>query len=153
METSFDIAVEKMRKYCLYSDRCHKDVRTRLVKDKIYGDDLEQIMAILIEENFLNEERFAKAFAVGKFRQNKWGKRKIEMELKNRSVSSYCIKKGLGEINDEAYFEVLEKLWHKKFATLKQGESFTKNQKVIKYLISKGYDYEDVKQVMSGLTF
>jgi regulatory protein len=148
METSFDLAVEKMRKYCLYTDRCHKDVRTKLIKEKIYGDELEQIMSILIEENFLNEERYAKAFATGKFRQNKWGKNKIKMELKSRNVSSYCIRKGLEEIDDEEYLMVLEKLWHKKFATLKGGEEFVKKQKVVNFLVNKGYDYEDIKQLM-----
>jgi len=62
MVTEFDLKVEKMRKYCLFTDRCHKDVRTKLIKDKIYGDELEQIMGVLVEEGFLDEERFSRAF-------------------------------------------------------------------------------------------
>ncbi len=147
METSFDLAVEKMRKFCLYADRCHQDVRTKLIKDKIYGEELEQIMAVLIEENFLNEERFAKAFVTGKFRQNKWGKQKIKMQLKAKRVSSYCIRKGLEEIDEEDYINVLERLWNKKYLTLRDADEYVKKQKVIKFLLGKGYDYEDIKQV------
>ena len=104
-------------------------------------------MAVLIEENFLNEERFAKAFVTGKFRQNKWGKQKIKMQLKAKRVSSYCIRKGLEEIDEEDYINVLERLWNKKYLTLRDADEYVKKQKVIKFLLGKGYDYEDIKQV------
>ncbi|GLR18594.1 regulatory protein RecX [Portibacter lacus] len=148
MITEFDIKVEKMRKYCLFADRCHRDVRTKLIKDKIYGDELEQIMAVLIEENFLNEERFAKAFVKGKFKQNKWGKKRIMMELKQRGISPYCIRKGFEEISDEEYWEMARKLYEKKFDLVRETDLYKKRQKVLNYMISKGYEYEVVKEFM-----
>lgn len=148
MITSFDIKVEKMRKYCLYTDRCHKDVRTKLIKDKVYGDELEQIIGVLIEEGFLDEERFARAFVKGKFKQNKWGKKRILIELKKRSISPYCIRKGFEEISDEDYLKNVQRLWDKKFEQVKESDPYKKKQKVLNYLIGKGYEYEVVKEVM-----
>jgi len=140
--------VEMMRKYCLYTDRCHKDVRSKLLKEKVYGDELEQIMAVLIEEDFLNEERFSKAYANGKFKQNKWGRKKIQMELRQRGVSDYCIKKGLEEIDDEDYDEMVGKLWEKKWEQTRESNAYKKKQKVMNYMIGKGYGYDEVKRVV-----
>ncbi len=149
MVTAFDLMVEKMRKYCLYRDRCHFDVRSKLIKEKIYGDELEEIISILIEEDFLNEERFAKSFSVGKFRQNKWGRIKIELELKRRKVSSYCIKKGLEEIDEEEYLSVLESLWDKKFKSIDNADLYIKKQKVIRYLINKGFEISLINNLIT----
>ena len=145
METSFDLIVEKMRKYCLYHERSHFDVRTKLIKDKVFGDELEEVMSVLITENFLNEERYAKAYAIGKFRQNRWGKIKIKMELKKIKVSDYCIRKGLEEISEEEYGETIKKLWDKKIDSLNDSNQYSKEQKTIKYLLNKGYEYEMIK--------
>lgn len=145
--TEFDLLVEKMRKYCLYSDRCHSDVRSKLIKEKIFGDELEEVISILIQEDFLNEERFAKAFTIGKFHQNKWGKKRIEMELKRRKVSSYCLKKGLDSIPEEEYIEAIRQLWEKKYASLRDESEYTKKQKTTKFLIGKGYEYDVIKSI------
>lgn len=150
MVTEFEAKVEKMRKYCLFTDRCHRDVRTKLIKDKIYGDELEQIMAVLIEEDFLNEERFAKAFVTGKFKQNKWGKKRILMELKQRGISDYCIRKGFEEISEEDYLATIAKLWDKKWELVRESDVYKKRQKVMNYMIGKGYDYADVKSVVGS---
>src|SRR6187549_2075381 len=91
-------SLQVMRKYCAYQERCHQEVRTRLLEYGVRGNDLENVMIKLIEEDFLNEERFAIAFARGKFRMNDWGMKKIEMELKMRGVSAYCIRKALDQI-------------------------------------------------------
>lgn len=148
MITEFDLKVEKMRKYCLYRDRCHSEVRSKLIQEKIYGDELEEIIACLIQENFLNEERFARSYVKGKFTQNKWGKVKIEMELKRLKVSPYCIKKGFEEINEELYRNTIDQLWEKKMKTTKGDSPFAKNKKVAQYLMNKGYGYEELSHLM-----
>ncbi|WP_235297541.1 regulatory protein RecX [Portibacter marinus] len=146
----FDDKVEKMRRYCLFTDRCHKEVRSKLLKENIYGDELEQIMAILIEEDFLNEERFAKAYAKGKFKQNKWGKKKIQMELKQRGLSDYCIRKGFEEIDDDDYDEMIRSLWEKKWDQTREKNEYKKRQKVMNYMMGKGYGYEEVKMAIEN---
>ena len=90
MKTSKDIALIQMQQFCAYQDRCHSEVRSKLLKLHVYGDDLEEIMAELIQDNFLDELRYAKSFARGKFRMNHWGKHKIRNELQR--VSLVCIK-------------------------------------------------------------
>ena len=91
-------ALAKALKYCAYQERCHEEVRTKLIKLGMRGNDLENIMSRLIELNFLDEERFAKTYAGSKFRQMGWGKKKIIMELKKRRISDYCIMQAMKEI-------------------------------------------------------
>ncbi len=147
MKTTYEVILAKMKQFCAYRERSHQEVRHKLLKEEVYGDDLEQIMAVLIEENFLNEERFAKAYVSGKFRQNKWGRNKIRMELKRFNVSSYCERKAFDEIDEEEYYQVAQDLWEKKLATLKGGNTYQNKQKVIKYMLGKGYEYEVVKEI------
>ena len=100
--------LDQMRRYCVTQDRCHSEVRTKLLKKHVYGDDLEEILSQLVSEDFLNEERFARSYARGKFRMNKWGKFKIRMMLKQKQVSDYCIRKGL-EDTEIAVVEVRQR--------------------------------------------
>ena len=86
----------KMQRYCDYQERCHQEVRSKLIRMQVYGEELEQIMAILIEEDLLNEERFARSFARGRHRIKAWGRHRITRELKKRQISDYCIRKGNG---------------------------------------------------------
>jgi len=122
---SKDDALEVLRKYCVYQDRCHSEVRTRLLKLKIYGDDLEDIIVDLIDDDFLNEERFAKAYVRGKYRMKSWGRYKIERALKEKRVSDYCIRKGMQEINEEEYLENLERLLRKRADVRPAGLTLT----------------------------
>ncbi len=145
-----DIALEKLRKYCAYQDRCHNEVRSKLLTLKVYGDDLEEIMSALISEDFLNEERFAKSFARGKFKMKKWGRIKIKNELKKRHVSSYCIQKGMNEIVEEDYLQTIEKLIkrHRLFSDI---HSYGERNKIIQHLQRKGFEYETIQQVLGEL--
>ena len=102
-----DVILNKLRHYCAYQERCHEEVRTKLLSLKVYGDGLEEIINQLISEDFLNEERFAKAYAGGKFRMKKWGRGKIIQGLKARKISDYCIKQGMSEIPEEDYQKFL----------------------------------------------
>jgi regulatory protein len=139
----------KLRNYCAYQERCHSEVRTKLLELGVRGLDLENYIVHLIQEDFLNEERFAKIYAGSKFRVLKWGKIKITQALKQKNVSAYCIKKGMQEISDDDYEATIKKLIAAKSASIKGNIQLPSNkQKVLNYLLSKGYSFGDVmKQV------
>jgi regulatory protein len=115
---------------------------------KIYGDDLESIIADLITDNFLSEERYAIAFVRGKFRMKQWGKNKIKQELQMKKISPYCIKKGMAEITDEAYIETLKTILEKKANLLQETDKYKKNQKLLQYAIGKGYESELIQKYL-----
>lgn len=134
-----------MQRYCAYQERCHKEVRSKLIDLEVYGQTLEQIMAELVTDDFLNEERFAKSFARGKFRLKQWGRLRIIQELKRRDISEYCIKKALEEIDDKEYLEVLAKVLFRKSDKIPSSDSqFIRQSKLAQYAISRGYEPEFV---------
>ncbi len=135
--------LNKLKHFCAYQERCHEEVRSKLLSLKVYGDDLEEVMQALIEEDFLNEERFAKAFAGGKFRMKKWGRQKILRELKLRKISDYCVRKAMEEIPESDYTDTLNTLVDqamKKYT----GNGFVIRSRAAAYLIAKGYEQERV---------
>ncbi len=135
-----EVALNKLRHYCAYQERCHEEVRNKLLSLKIYGNSLEEIINKLIEDDFLNEERYAKAYAGGKFRIKKWGKNKIINELKKRKISEYCIKKGLSEIEADEYISTMNELIQSALKRYKSKNPFETKNKAAKFLISKGYE-------------
>lgn len=136
-------ALARIRHYCAYQERCHKEVKDKLLGYGLNVREAEEIISNLIADDFLNEQRFAIHFAGGKFRAKKWGRRKIEMELKKREVSDYCIRKAMEIINGEAYDEVFFKLAEKKKLSLKSEKNiFIKKRKIKDFLLSKGYEAE-----------
>lgn len=147
-----DQALEKLRKYCAYQDRCHSEVRTKLLEIEVYGDELEEIISLLIQENFLNEERFAQSYVRGKFRIKKWGRIKIMQGLKLKRVSAYCIKKGMQEIEEDEYYNTLKYLISKKWLLLdKEKDHYKRIKKLQNYIQGKGYEYEITREVMADL--
>ena len=145
-------ALAKAMSYCAYQERCHSEVRTKLLQMNVFGKQLEEIMARLIEENFLNEERFAVAFAGGKFRMKKWGKQKIENELKLRKVSSYCINKAMALIENSEYEKTLQTVMLKKWKSTKGIQEYQRKIKTAQYLISRGYESEMVWQKLKEVS-
>ena len=137
-----DAALNKLRHYCAYQERCHEEVRTKLLSLKIYGDGLEEIINKLIEEDFLNEERFAKAYAGGKFRMKKWGRGKIIQGLKLRKISDYCIKKAMLEIDEADYQKTLASLVKAALKKYVAKNPFETKSKTATYLLSRGYENE-----------
>ena len=135
-----DILV-KAANFCAYQERTHAEVRERLQKWEVWGDDAEEIITYLITDNFLNEERFAKIFAGSKFRVKQWGRQKIKYELKARKLSEYCIKVGLAEIEDDDYIETLKTILDKKKHELRtEKQSIILKQKLARYAIGKGFE-------------
>jgi regulatory protein len=133
---------QKLRHYCAYQDRCHAEVKTKAYSFGIRKDDVEELTSRLIEEGCLDEERYAKAFAGGKFRMKQWGKVKIKSELKQRRISEYCIAAALGEIDQNKYRETLNKLAVKRWNSIKGPGTnlFVKMAKTRDYLLLKGYE-------------
>jgi regulatory protein len=134
--------LNKLRRYCAYQERCHEEVRSKLLSLHVYGNELEEVINQLIEEDFLNEERFAMAYAGGKFRMKQWGRLKILKELKKRKVSEYCIKKAMREIEDAEYMKTIGKLIRTARSKYKKFNAFEANSRIATYLIGKGYEPE-----------
>ena len=143
-------ALEKMKKYCAYQERCQSEVRQKLNGFGLNNDEVENILCNLIEQNFINEERYAKTFTRGKFRQKKWGKIKIKQHLKQKQISDYCIQTGLQEIDTESYVITLDFILSKKEKLLVDENAFTKKQKLAKYAITKGYENDLVWEALGN---
>lgn len=134
-------ALLNAKQYCAYQERSHVEVKEKLFSFGLSSPDAETILSQLIEEDYLNEERFAQAFARGRFRMKQWGRVKIRYELKQKNVSEYCIKKALKEIENGDYTSVLLKLTKEKLKTLKSEKNIQiKKSKLVNYLLQKGYE-------------
>jgi len=135
-----EVGLEKLRKYCAYQERCHQEVRSKLLSIKIYGDELEEIISELIKDNYLNEERFACAFARGKFRMKMWGRNKIKQHLQIKRITSYCVRKAMEEIEEEEYIGTLDLILQKQLMKYEHLNSLVARDKAIQYAISRGYE-------------
>lgn len=144
-------ALSRLMRFCAYRERSHKEVRNKLLELKVYGTNLEIIISELISEGFLNEERFARAYVRGKFKNNKWGRNKILNGLKANNVTSYCIQKGMEEIDEESYFDMLKSLLEKKLDTCEDLDKYTLRKRLNQYGIQKGYEYEIVNSLIKIL--
>lgn len=145
-------AVQKLRHYCAYQERCHSEAKEKLYELGISKTDHDEIIASLIEDNYLDEERFAIQFAGGKFRMNKWGKRKILYALKEKQVSEYSIKKALNQISEKEYGNVLCDLATKKYGLLNAEPFVLRKKKTIDYLLQKGFEPELVSTCVNILS-
>ena len=135
-------ALAKAAKYCAYQERSHQEVRDKLYEWGLWKKDVEEIILQLITDGYLNEERFAVAFAGGKFRIKKWGRIKIRIELKKKRVSDYCIRKALEEIDDKEYLRTMKEITVKKLKEIRNMKYEIRNYKVARYVISRGYEPE-----------
>lgn len=137
---TFSQALKKAADYCAIQERCQQDVRVKIRDWGLFGEEAEQCIAELISQGFINEERFAKAFAGGKFRIKKWGRIKIKTELKHKNISDYCINKGLREISSADYKKTLNDILLKKSKEIKEKNQYKRMNKIASYAIQKGYE-------------
>ena len=138
---SYDEGLAKLQAFCAYQERCHQEVRQKILDLGIYGDDTDQIIGALIEDNFLNELRFATVYVGGKFRIKKWARIKIKRELKRKKISEYCIKKAFKtEISDDDYYNTLLQVIEKKDKLTQESNPFKRRQKIAKYVMDKGFE-------------
>lgn len=143
--------LKKMQRFCAYQDRCHSEVRNKLLELEVYGDRLESIMAELIRENFLNEERFARSFARGKFRMKQWGRLRILQELGRRDISEYCIRKAMEELDESEYQATLRVVLERKQADWSELPVFESRQKLVQYALRRGFEADLAWKILDTL--
>jgi regulatory protein len=145
-------ATKKLEGYCAYQERCHKEVNTKLRTMFMIPEARDQIVAHLIQENYLNEERFAQSFARGKFNIKKWGRNRITNELKQRQISKYNIKTALKEIDDDDYLNTLHTLAKKRLTAIKETNKQKRRKKLADYLFYRGWEshlvYSKLKELI-----
>lgn len=135
----------KILKYCAYQERSQKEVKNKLYDMGLYTNQVNELMLYLIQENYLNEERFAMHFAASKMRQKKWGRRKIEIALKEKGLGEKLIKKSIGALNKVQYSSNLEALIEKKDRTLRYSSEYERKQKLIRYFLGRGYLWTEIE--------
>jgi regulatory protein len=146
-------ALQKARHYCSYQERCHQEVKDKLYSFGLRPQQVENAISTLIEENQLNEQRFAVEFAGGHFRLKQWGRVKIRYELKQRQISEYNIKKALAIIAEEEYELTLGKLADRKWALLQtETNLFSRKRKLQDYLLQKGYEQDRIATAISRIS-
>jgi regulatory protein len=133
-------ALLSMQKYCSYQERCHQEVRTKLISLGIYGDSLEEMICMLIDDDFLNELRFAKSYAGGKFRMKGWGRIKIIRSLKLKGISDFCIREAIREINADDYKQALNKILMKQLSMAADLLPLERKNKAYRYALSRGFE-------------
>jgi regulatory protein len=144
-------ALVKMQSFCAYRERSHYEARNKLYSFGLYSKDVDQVMVQLIEQNFINEERYAMAYVSGKFRMKGWGKKRIERELKAHHISEYLIRKAMKQIEDGEYEKTLRTLAEKKWRMSKDTNVLKKMSKVMRFLVSKGYSMEESSAAVQQL--
>jgi len=146
-------ALQKARHYCAYQERSHFEVREKLYSLGLHKNEVEDSLATLIEDNYLNEERFATQFAEGKFRMKQWGRVKIKYELKQKRISEYCIRKAIDSIDETQYLATLEKIAKKKWDSIPGVgvNQFVKMSKTTNYLLQRGFESTLAKQIIQKL--
>ncbi|TCD26156.1 RecX family transcriptional regulator [Pedobacter psychrodurus] len=140
----------KAEHFCVYQERSQKEVRYKLVEWGMRGDELEEIISELILNNFLNEERFAKSYASGKFNIKHWGRVKIKQGLKLKGVPDKILQKAIYSINDDDYLQTIEKLASKKASTLNENDPFKRKNKLMSYLQAKGFETDLILLVLKA---
>lgn len=153
-KTSYSVeeATKLLENYCAYQERCHKEVEQKLSDLNFIAEVKEKIILHLLQHNFLNEERFSKAYVRGKYSIKKWGRKRILNELNFKNISAYNIKTALQEIDEDTYFKHLNELAEKKWELLKDKNIFTKKGKLKNYLIYKGYETNLVYDLLKNFS-
>ena len=141
-------AHQKAKQYCAYQERSHYEVEQKLYELGIRKADQGEIISSLIEENYLNEERFALQFAGGKFRMNEWGKKKIMYALKEKRVGEFSIKKALNSIDEDAYLKTLRELIEKKYELLSDEQHLIRKRKTIDFMVQKGFEFDLINSAL-----
>ena len=146
-----DEVKKKIEHYCVYQDRCHKEIENKIKEYNLIPEARDLILLSLMKDNFLNEERFSKSFARGKFRIKKWGKQRIVRELKFRNISEYNIKTALKEIDEQEYTATLYDLVEKKNKLVTETNLFKRKKKIADYLLYRGYESNLIYEALATI--
>lgn len=152
MKITFQQLLLKAERYCAYQERCRFEVEQKLRQLGAAQDEIKKVVASLEEDDFLNDERFAKLFVSGKFRIKRWGKNKIRAELKLKKISGYIIQHALDEIDPEEYLKTIRHLSARKSKEIKNQEPRIKNQKIGMFLLSRGFESELIWKILNSKT-
>jgi regulatory protein len=147
-EETFKIALEKTRQWCASDEHCFWDVKQKLKRYGCNSLEINRILETLAEEEFINENRYALAFASGKFNLFKWGKNKIASGMRMKNIPEQFINKALESLDEDAYRESLSKLLNKKKSGIKEGTPAEKKQKLLRFALQKGYEAELVYEIL-----
>lgn len=148
METERSALLEKLRKYCAYQERSHSDVTQKMWDLQIPFEWRDEFLLKLMEENFLNEERFARAFVRGKFNIKKWGRNKIIEGLKQHQVSKKCIQMALAEIDDDRYIKALYETIEEKRSKLKEKNPWKRKSAIYRFAAQRGFEGSLINDVL-----
>lgn len=141
---TFDEIKQKLVNYCVYQDRCHAEVEQKMREFLLIDEAKEEIILFLLKENYLNEERFTRSYIRGKFYIKHWGKTKIKMNLKQKHISERLINSCFDEIDDSDYEKTIRKVFDDYYSKQTGLKEYQKKTKTIKYLMSKGFEYEKI---------
>jgi regulatory protein len=139
----------KLENYCVYQDRCHKEVEQKMWEFHLIPEARELILLSLMKDNFLNEERFAKSYARGKFRIKSWGKQRIVRELKFRDISAYNVKTALKEIGETEYLKTIYRITENRNAVITESNLYKRKKKLIDFLMRKGFENDLIFKVVA----
>ncbi|NNK61122.1 MAG: RecX family transcriptional regulator [Flavobacteriaceae bacterium] len=148
---TLDEALKKLQHYCSYQERSHQEVTQKLKGMRMIPQAIDTIIVSLIQDNYLNETRFAKTFVRGKFRIKKWGKHRLKMELTKKGINKYNINQALSEISDIEYIEVFNDLAEKKASVLNEPNLLKKKRKFADYLLYRGWESDLVYKKVNEL--
>jgi regulatory protein len=147
---TFEETKQKLVNYCVYQDRCHAEVEQKMREFVLIPEAKEEILLYLMKENYLNEERFTRSYIRGKFYIKHWGKTKIKMHLKQKGITEKLITKSFDEIDEEDYVKTIQRLYENYESKLKGLQAYQKKSKTIKYLLSRGFEYEVILQLIEN---
>lgn len=147
---TFDEIKQKLVNYCVYQDRCHAEVEQKMREFVLIPEAKENIILYLLKENYLNEERFTRSYIRGKFYIKNWGRTKIKMHLKQKGITEKLITKCFDEIDNYDYFKIIKKIYENHFSKQKCLQEYQKKSKTIEYLLSRGFEYENILQVIDN---
>lgn len=149
---TFDEAQKRLERYCAYQERCHKEVRQKLIEMHMIPEAQDKIIVHLLEHNYLNEERFVEAFIRGKFRIKKWGKQRLQMELKRRDIHPTLIRRALNSLDIDEYWETFDRLANQKLESINESNLQKRRKKLADYLLYRGWEssmvYEKVRELI-----
>lgn len=145
---TFEEVKQKLVNYCVYQDRCHKEVEEKMRDFVLIEEAKEEILLYLLRENYLNEERFTRSFIRGKFYQKSWGKTKLRLELLSRGIPEKLILKSMDEIDESDYENTILRTYEKYYEKQNSKNEFERKAKTIRYLLSRGFEYEEVRRLI-----
>ena len=147
-----DQVLDKMAKYCAYQERCVKDVRDKLKTFDILEEEKTKILDYLLDNRFVNDERFAKSFVRGKINQSGWGVNKIRFHLIQKGIDKDIIDEAIGQTDNEVYRQRLIEILKAKSKTIKANSDFEKKRKLAAYAMQKGFEGNLIWEVLKDLT-